>query len=303
MKLPHVTKYFFCLMALASASCPGIARSAGDLPALIGRTAAVTISKPGQLALAPSGDRLAITDRFANRIFVIDSRGNLIWSVGNGINLGQPQAVLMTGQGEVTFTQWGSPRLLRVTEKNPQVIDTVVDIFSSISAKAKIMRLYQLRDKSFLVQTDSPEQLILFDSIWTQPRIIATSSTGKGKLIGTAACVELPASRLAVAGGGNYSVQLFDKTGNFITATDWNSATPQSSWTASAITIDYRERIWVADGTNSKFRLYDITGTLISVRPFSSPAVRPVDMAITSDNQLFVVNDNGRIDIYDLGLE
>ena len=303
MRLLPAPKYFFCLMALAGALCFGVARSAGDLPALIGRTAAVTISKPGQLTLAPSGDRLAITDRFTNRIFVLDTRGNPIWSVGNGVNLEQPQAVLMTGQGKVIFTQWGSPRVLRVTEENPQVLDTVVDISSSISAKTKILRLYQLRDKSFLVLTDSPEQLLVFDSNWTQPRIIATSGSGKGKLMGTAACVELPASRLAVAGGGNYPVQLYDRTGRFITAADWNSATPQSSWTASAITVDYRERIWVADVTNSKFRLYDITGTLIEVRPFSSQALRPVDMAVTSDNQLFVVNENGRIDIYDLGQE
>jgi len=303
MRLSITTAYFFLLTVLAGPLWPGTARSADELPPLVGRAAAVTISKPGQLALAPSGDRLAFADRFSNRIFVLDTRGNLIWSVGNGVSLDQPQAVLMTSLGVIVFSQWGSPRLLRVTEKNPKLIDTLADISPSISAKTKIMRLYQLRDKSYLVLTDSPEQLIMFDSNWMQPRVIVKSGSGKGKLIGAAACAELPVSRLAVAGSGDYPVQLFDLTGHFVAGTDWNSAIPQSSWTAAAITIDYRERIWVADLTNLKFRLYDLTGTLIDVHPFSSPAVRPVDMAITSDNQLFVVNDNGRIDIFDLGQE
>ncbi len=303
MRLVNTPKYFFFLTALACALWTGIARSYDELPPLIGHTAAVIISKPGQLALAPSGDRVVIADRFSNIIYVLDTRGRLLWSVGDGVKLDRPQALLLKNSGEVVFSQWGSPRLMRVDEKNPKVIDTVADISSSISPKAKIIRLYQLRDKSYLVLTDSPEQLIEFDSNWTQSRIIVKSGSGKGKLNGAAACVELPASRLVIAGGGDYPVQLFDRTGHFITAVDWNSATPQRSWIASAIAVDYRERIWVADVTNSKFRLYDLTGTLIDIRPLSSQAFRPVDLAITSDNQLFVVSDNGRIDIYDLGQE
>jgi hypothetical protein len=76
-----------------------------------------------------------------------------------------------------------------------------------------------------------------------------------------------------------------------------------AGWIASAVAIDQRERVWASDLTNAKFRLYDLTGTPEYEIPFASPLAKPCDMAITSDNQLFVIDDNGRLEIYDLGQE
>jgi hypothetical protein len=282
---------------------PVISIFADELPPLIGRSASITVAKPGQLSVSPSGDRLALTDRFSNRIHILDTRGNVLWSVSEGVTLNQPQAIFMSDAGTVVFSQWDSRLLFRVIESTPQVIDTVVDLSGALGMKARIMRIVQRRDKSYLILTDNPEQLVHFAFDWTDPHVIAKGGSGKGKLYGSTACAELPAGRLVVVGNGNYPVQLFDNSGRFLTAADWNNPMPQGGWIGSALAVDQRERIWVADLTKSVFRRYDLTGTSIDIRPFSSPVSRPVDMAVTSDNQLFVLNDNGRLDMYDLGQE
>lgn len=283
--------------------CCSSANTTSEPRPLTGRSATVVISKPGQMALAPSGDRLAVADRFANSIQVLDTRGVLLWSVGENITLDQPQAVQMTKVDELVFTQWQSLKVMRVCEKNSQVIDTLHDFASTFNRKSRILRLYGLPDNSHLLLIDNPEQLIVCDSDWSNSKAIVKSFSSGGKLAGVAGCVVLPNGRLAVAGASPYPVQLFDRTGKFITKTDWNSPVPQASWMASAVAIDHRERIWVADPTNLNFRRYDLTGTLIDVLQFTIGNTSPIDMAISSDNQLFVLNANGRIDIYDLGRE
>jgi hypothetical protein len=289
-----------CLIVMLG---PPAAQAAIDLPPLLPQVAPVQISKPGQLALSQAGDRVAVTDRFANRIFVLDTRGQLIWSAGEGISLNQPTGVTFSGPGDLLFSQWDSQDIFHISEKTPNHVDTVADLTLILGPKARILRLSKLRSGAYLVLADKPELLVKFDSVWSHPMTLVKGGSGRGKLNSAASSVELAAGRIGVAGGGTYPVQVFDGVGRLLFAADWNNATPQRGWEASALTVDQREMIWVADVTHSQFRRYDLSGTLVDTRDFANLTVRPVDMVITSDNQLVVANDNGRVEIYDLSQE
>ncbi len=282
---------------------PACLAQSNDRAPLTGRVAPIQIAKPGQLSVAPAGDRLVVADRFANRIVVMDTRGTQLWWVGEGVTLNQPYGVMLIDAATVVYSEWGSGRVFKVSENAPQAIDTIADLSASLGSRARIKRLYKLHDGTFLVLSENPDRLMRYAAHWTTPREIIAEGSAKGKLDRSSDCALLPAGRLAVSGGGHNPIQLFDLSGRFLTIVDWNSPVPKAGWTASAVAIDQRERIWVVDLTNAKFRLYDLTGMPVYEIPFGSPLAKPCDMAVTSDNQLFVIDDNGRLEIYDLGQE
>ncbi len=289
--------------ALLLSTCAVIAESATELPPLISRLVSFSVSKPGQLATAPSGERVAVADRFNNRIYVFDSRGEVLWSVGDGVMLAQPTALVWTSDRELIFSQWDSRLLFRVSEEEPRKIDTVADLSSTLGGKGRILRLYQRRDRTFLAITENPDGLRHFDIEWKQVGVLIPGGSGRGKLGRATVCAQLASGRLVIVGDRSFPVQIFDVDGKPLLAGDWNRPSPQSVWDATAATVDAREMIWVADATNSQFRRYDQTGTLLDTRLFGTPGVRPVDMTTTSDYKLIVVNDTGRLDIYDLSQE
>jgi hypothetical protein len=279
------------------------ARAADERPPLVSRPSPLTLVKPGQMALSPDGDRVAIADRFGNRIYVLNSRGELIWSVGEGVALEQPTAVMFASSSELIFSQWESRRLFRVAEKTPTQIDTLEDFSAAVGPKARIIKLYSLRNRSILALTVKPDGLVRFDADWKKSTVLIKEGSGRGQLNHPVACAELMSGRIAVAQSGAYPVQVFDSKGGILFAVDWNSPSPRHDWDAAAVAVDQRETIWVADATHGQFRQYDPTGTLLSVRSFASPNRLPADMVITGDNQLMVIDENGRLDLYDLGLE
>jgi hypothetical protein len=289
---------FWSVLAAMSAASP-----VDDRPPLIPRPAPVTVVKPGQMALSPDGDRVAIADRFGNRINVVNSRGEMIWSVGEGVTLEQPTAVMFASSGELIFSQWESSRLFRVAEKAPTQIDTLIDFSTVIGPRARIIKLYGLRNRSILTLTTKPDGLVRFDADWKKSTVLIKAGSGKGQLNYPVACAELMSGRIAVAQSGAYPVQVFDSKGGLLFAVDWNSPSPRNDWDAAADAVDQRETIWVADASLAQFRQYDPTGTLLSVRLFASPNRFPADMVITGDNQLMVIDENGRLDLYDLSQE
>jgi len=280
-----------------------VARAVDDRPPFIPRPAPVTVVKPGQMALSPDGDRVAIADRFGNRINIVNSHGELVWSVGEGVAIEQPTAVMFASSSELIFSQWESHRLFRVAEKTPTQIDTLEDFSAAVGPRARIIKLCGLRNRSILALTTRPDGLVRFDADGKKSTVLIKAGSGKGRLDRPVACAELMSGRIAVAQGGAYPVQVFDSDGGFLFAADWNSPTPRENWEAAAVAVDRRESIWVADATRAQFRQYDPTGTLLSVRSFASPNRFPADMAITGDNQLMVIDEDGRLDLYDLSQE
>jgi hypothetical protein len=299
------TVFTRCALACLLAAVPGavVFGQVPELPPMIPTVASLVLAKPGQLAVAPSGDRVAVADRFANRVYIVDSYGKLLWLAGEGVTLAQPTAVLWTSGKEVMFSQWDSRVLLRVNEDNPQKIDTAADLTGALGDQGRVLRLYPRRDRSYLALTEHPDGLRHFDSDGRFLGVLIEGGSGRGRIGRTASCAFLASGRLAVAGNPTLPLQIFDADGKALLVADWNRPAAQSVWTASAVAVDAREAIWVADVTNTRFRRYDQSGTLLDTRPFAVKTSRPVDMVVTSDNHLMVVDAVGRLDIYDLGRE
>ncbi|MCX6836062.1 MAG: hypothetical protein NTW07_13225 [candidate division Zixibacteria bacterium] len=291
------------IMSALTVSAFAAAESATELPPLIGRPVSLSVVKAGQLALAPGGNRAALADRFANRIYVFDSNGEVLWSVGDGIMLAQPTALVWTSDRELMFSQWDSRALCRVTEEDPARIDTVADLSVVLGDKGRILRLYQRRDRTFLALTEKPDGLRHLDIEWKQVRVLVPGGSGRGKIGRASVCAQLASGRLAIIGERTFPVQIFDADGKLLLSGDWNQPSLRSVWEATAATVDTRDVIWVADATNSQFRRYDQTGTLLDTRLFGTPGARPVGMVATADYKLIVVNETGRVDIYDLSQE
>lgn len=284
---------------LINASTVAAPTSTVDSPPLIGRIAPITFSKPGQLAVCPSGDRFAVTDRFANRIFVLDAEGALIWSIGDGAIIRQPQAVMMTDDQTVLFSQWGTRTILRTTQSTSRQIDTVASLDAPGSG-AVIKRLYRQNDGSILVLWENPDCLQRWAIDWTTHQEIVAEGSGKGRLDRSVGCALLPGGQIAVAGAGDFPVQIFDQRGKLRGAADWNKPAGKTGWIATAIAVDQRARMWVADPASSRFRVYDQVGNQLFVVAFSVPLLQPTDMVATPGNQLFVLSSTGKLEMYDL---
>ena len=273
-----------------------------DMPPLVSAPRMVA-ANPGQLAVAPSGDRVAITDRYNNAIHIVNTSGDPLWSVGEGLSLAQPTAIVFVSDGELVFSQWDSRVLCRVTEENPRSVDTVIDLSDPLGGKAHVVRLCRLRNGKFLILTENPDRLVRFDSEWKQPHVLIEGRSRKGGLGHASSCAEMGSGKLVVTGNLRYPVQFFDSEGKLLLTADWNNPAPAGGWQATAVTVDLRDFVWVADATGSQCRVYDQTGTKLSERPFVTSGYLPVDMTVTSDNRLFVVSSNGRLEIYDLTQE
>jgi len=287
---------------IAVSMIPTVRAGHFDMPPLVSAPRMVA-AKPGQLAVSPSGDWVAVTDRFNNSIHILNTSGDPLWSVGEGVSLAQPTAIVFVSDRELVFSQWDSRILFRVTEDNPKAIDTVIDLSEALGSKAHVVRIYRLRDRRFLVLTENPDRLMRFDSEWKQPRVLIDGGSGKGKLGHATSCAEMASGKLVVTGNSLCPVQFFDPQGKPLLAADWNNPTPTGGWLAAAVAIDLRDFVWVADASRLQCRVYDQTGTLLREMPLPIAALRPVDMTVTSDNRLFVVSDNGRLEIYDLNRE
>ena len=296
------TRSSVALVLTAALSAIALGRAA-ELPPLLPSPASFSTAKPGQLALSPEGDRVAVTDRFANRVYVFDAYGKLLWSAGEGVTLAQPTAVLWLSNKELMFSLWDSRVLLRVAEDDRQRIDTAADLSAALGETGRVLRLYPRRDHTYLALTETPDGLRHFDRSGRLLGVLIKGGSGRGCIGRTSSCALLASGRLAVAGNPGAPVQIFDADGKALIVADWNRPAAQNSWTATAMAVDARERIWVADVTFAQFRTYDQSGTLLDTRPFAVKTSRPVDMVVTSDNHLVVVDASGRLDLYALGEE
>lgn len=290
---------FFFLPAVA---VPQITMDLADA-AVPSIRSAVRVNRAGQLSLAPTGERIAIADRFGDRIMVIDSRGRLQWSVGDRLPLSQPQAVLLGADDRVIFSQWDSPLLLGISSQRPEQVDTVADLSGHLPAQARILKLYSTGATGRMVLTDHPASIWVCDSSWSAFRQLVVPGTKGIRTESITDLAMLPGGELVVTGSLGEPLQWVDKRGGRITSAEWNSTRPHATWIATSVAIDQQQRIWVADQSARLFRRYSPTGTLLGRVQLADPASYPVGMAVTSDNLLVVVTSAGDIDLYDLAQE
>ena len=257
------------------------------------------LEQPGTIAPAQSGDRFAISDVSADRIFVIDHDAHILWMAGAQTHLGSPRAVCFDPANNILFVPELEQLVLRISEQDPTVIDTVADLSTVLSSGSRVQQLVASRDGGYVLLSTA-EGTVRLDSAFRLAGLPIPTGSGKGRVLLPTSIAEFSDGRLVVTDRKNYAMQCFSSDGTFLFFGGWNQSGAQRGWSAAAAAIDSRNIVWVADETESRFRLFDGTGTQLSELPFPSPIFRPVAMAATSDNRMMVLDETGDLVLYDL---
>lgn len=258
------------------------------------------LEQPGSLAAAPAGDRFAISDLAADRIVVIDLDAAILWMTGSQTYLGSPRAVCFDHHNNVLFVQDGRQLILRVTEQDPARIDTIADLATVLPPKGRIDQLLALRKGGYLALSISEGIVRRLDDAFQVTGEFVPSGSGKGKVLVPTSIAEADDGRIVITDRKNLAVQCFSHDGAFLYSGGWNQVELQRGWSAIASTVDSRGMVWIADDTNSRFRLFDGAGTEIASLAFTSPLFRPTAMTGTSDNRVLVLEQNGTLVFYNL---
>jgi hypothetical protein len=258
-------------------------------------------SKLSALAVSPVSDRFAIADENLGRVLVFQSTGKLSFVIGETGFLTSPIALCFENDATLLIVT-KEKLILRVTESNPELCDTVADL-------TKTVKPGQIRSVSNLTAIENgylaidPElgQIVLFDTDWSIKKILIGHGHGtRGKVWEPSDLKRDLSGRLVVSDRGDFPLQIFAPSGSLLVSADWNAPDRQRTWEATAVAITRQEIIWVADISNRSWRLYDQTGSQVSEFPFSPPGLLPKAAAVTVDNRLVVVDERGTVSIWSL---
>lgn len=252
----------------------------------------------GQAALAPNGDRFAFTDRFANKIYILDFDGSLLWAVGENQALNRPLAVCFNHEDELLFANERSQSVMRVSEKDSHKIDTIANLGEIIGAKENISQIIKQNDSSFLLLGEKSGKIYLFDNNWKFLKTFIEHGQGKGKLVMPTQMAFAISGNMIVSDRKNYPVQIFDRDGKFLFYAGWGEPRLERGWEASAIGVDSRDIIYVADLTNNKFRMFDQSGHEIGTYPFDAGMTLPISIVMSVNNKMIVLDEKNGIFIY-----
>jgi hypothetical protein len=259
------------------------------------------ITKPTCLALSPGGDKLAIGDAQEDRIVVVDLAGRLQWTVGEKVNLNQPQALCFLNETDILFSQKNNSLILNISRQKPDIVDTLVDLRGILGEKARIIQISNVPDKNMYLLLEETKGLIYrFDQGWNNKGPVISSGSGKGKTVSPAAFAMIDNNKLAIADRKNYPVQVVTLDGQFLYYCGWNLPSHQQGWEAIGVTMDSRGMIWIADNTNSQLRLFDQSGTEITNISYINTLFHPIAMAGTVDNRVVVLDETGKLIFYTL---
>jgi hypothetical protein len=261
-----------------------------------------TLIRPEQVVLSPTGSRLAICDRQANRVYIIDTDGNPLWTVGAGSVVTQPVVLQFEQDDALIYYVENEKKIFRAWEANPDTPDTVVANTDSLFGDLNPDRVIALNKglKGFLVLDREKGAVLLLKPNWAVDKKLISQGSGKGRLWSpTDIAVDL-SGNIIVSDERSCPVQAFTSDGRSLFCGSWNLAEPQRQWDASTVGMGPGETIWAADITNLCWRVFDRAGIQISQYSFEPPLYRPNSFAVTADNRMLVADDNGAIIVISL---
>lgn len=258
--------------------------------------------RPVQVALSPSGSRVAICDQQGNRIYVIDTDGNPIWTIGAGSVVVQPVLIFFESDDALLYYVKSEKTIFRARESNPETPDTVAAISDSVLDKLSLDRVIALEKglKGFLVLDREKSAVFRLTPEWSIDKKLISQGSGKGRLWSpTDIAVDL-SGNIVVSDESGCPLQAFTSDGRSLFCGSWNLSDAQRSWNSSTAGMGPGETIWVADITNLYWRVFNRAGIQIAEYPFEEPLFRPNSFAITTDRRMFVADDNGAIIVVSL---
>ncbi len=284
-----------CLMALASLSFR-IDLSGQTIDRIIELTAGgQRLVRPVQLALSPSGSSLAVCDQNANRIFVLDPDGTLLWTIGESGSIGQPAAVCFDGEDAVLFALKSQRLIFRTTKAEPTKIDTIADLAAVLPKGATVDQLIGIAGNKHLILDRHGCAIYRLKANWELDRKLISHGDRKGELWAPAAMAVDLSGDIIVADEGTYPVQTFSSDGRFLFVGSWNAPQSKQIWSAGAVAVSRDETVWVADVAGSQWRVFDRSGNELGQYRFTPPIFRPNAMIITPDNRLVVAEERGSV--------
>lgn len=261
---------------------------------------ATRLERPSGLAVSPEGEQIAIADAQANRIVVIDYRGEPLWTAGDRAALKQPYAVAFADESRLLFLTSESSTIFGVSRENPTEIDTVTSLSLVTGRDLRVEQLLRETSGTWLVLDSKKGEVLRFDADWKFLEVVVPHGSGKGMVLVPTSMTVLSGGRLVVTDERNYPAQAFARDGKFLFHLGWNSPTFERGWEASAAAVDNRGMVWVSDATNYRFRVFDPAGTQIGTVAWPNPAFRPVAMTGTVDNRMMVLGEFGVAAYYTL---
>ena len=258
--------------------------------------------RPVQMALSPSGNRLAICDQQGNRIYIIDTDGNPNWTIGAGSVVTRPILVCFERDDALLYYVKGEKTIFRARESNPDTPDTVATVPDSALNGLSLDRVIALDkgQKGFLVLDREKGTVFRLKADWTFDRKLISQGSGKGRLWSPTDIAVDRSGNIVVSDESGCPVQSFTSDGRPLFCGSWNLSEAQRSWNSSTVGVDPGESIWAADITNLCWRVFDRAGIQIAQFPFEKPLFKPNSFAITADNRMFVADDNGAIIVMSL---
>lgn len=254
-----------------------------------------SLSHPLQLTLSPTSASMAVSDQSANRIYVLDTDGQLLWSVGEITPITEPMAVCFEAENVLLFSCKNRRLIYRVTKTTLNSVDTVADLTTFLPKDATIDQILGITGQAHLILDRHRSAVYRFKSNWEKDNQIIADGSREGELWVPAAIAIDLSGNIIVADEGNYPLQVFSPAGRFLFRGGWNATQSKQIWTASAVAVTRSEQIWVADVTGLKWRVFDRTGYEINQYPFVQPVFHPSSILVTPDNRLVVVDARGAI--------
>jgi sugar lactone lactonase YvrE len=258
--------------------------------------------RPVQVALSPSGSRLAIVDQQGGRIHVIDSDGNPIWTIGAGSVVVLPVLICFERDDALLYYVKSEKTIFRAWESNPDSPDMVTVVSDSALDGFSLDRVIALDkgQRGFVVLDRDKGTVIRLKPDWTMDKKLISPGSGKGRLWSPTDIAADLSGNIIVSDESGCPVQAFTSDGRPLFCGSWNLSEAQRTWNSTTVGMGPGETIWATDITNLCWRVFDRAGIQIAEYPFQPPLFKPNSFAITTDNRMFVADDNGTIIVMSL---
>jgi len=259
------------------------------------------LTEPTSIAVSPNGVEIAITDEATDRITVINLKGEVVKVLGEQVLIRAPRACYFKDERTIGFVSRGSSTICLVAIDNPGRLDTLATL-TAVGGKVPSPRhIIVTAQRDFLVLDERNNRILAFDHDWNAAESpVVASGRGRGKLRDPSGLVLLGDNRIVISDFRNQPGQIFTRQGKYLMSLGWNDPLGQETWQASAVALDSRDIIWMADATNRQFRLFDQAGTQMKAVQYPEGLFRPIVMTGTIDNRMLVVGETGRVFFYEL---
>jgi sugar lactone lactonase YvrE len=235
---------------------------------------------------------LIVADTEAHQVLVVDRHGNVRKTLGQGGRLRFPQAVAADRGGT-----------LFIAERESEVLKVAAPYDSAVTEAYQPIDLSPFRRKRpvepVALFVDRDNNLLVADRGNRQVLVIGPDRKLRLALpdVGEPADLWSSPGKILVADPGFGGIRVYDDRGRWLRTLGTDPARFPAPLRAKSLAVDLRERVWVVEETGGIRALDSLGNPLFSGA--SGTLFAPVDLAVDSQNQLYVLErGGGRISVF-----